>query len=252
MIPPKVTSFLVGDEHCADKWQGDMHNRQAITLEMLWITLKDYHMWPIYLVGLTWLTPSNPLTQYLTLQLKTAGFDTFQTNLLTIPAYVIFIINLLFWTWLSERLNSRLLICLVAPIWNIPLLIILEVVPADASKWETWALSMLVVGSPYVHAILVAIVSRNAGAVRNRTVATALYNISVQLSSIIGTQIYRENDKPLYRTGNKALIFLACWSAAGFLFGKWYYVHVNARRERIWNNMSTEDKKEVVIVSFLF
>lgn len=64
--------------------------------------MTDYDLWPIFLAGLTWLTPSQPLQQYLTLQLKDAGFTTFETNLLTIPAYTIFIINLLFLS-LAER-----------------------------------------------------------------------------------------------------------------------------------------------------
>lgn len=222
-----------------------MHNRQPLNLHMIWTCLKDYDMWPVYLAGITWLTPTKPMEQYLTLQLRGVGFDTFQTNLLTIPAYTIFIINLLFFTWVSEKLNSRLLVCLAAPIWNFPLLVALEVLPAGISKWDTWALSMLVVGSPYVHAILVALVSRNAGSVKTRTVSTALYNIAVQLSSVIGTQIYRANDAPLYRTGNAALIGLVCWNAGVFLFGKWWYVTRNKKREVAWNAMNLEEKKTV-------
>ena len=61
-----------------------MHNRQALSFRMLWDCLQDYHMWPIYLIGLTWLIPSQPMTAYLTLQLKAIGFNTFQTNLLTV------------------------------------------------------------------------------------------------------------------------------------------------------------------------
>jgi hypothetical protein len=61
-----------------------MHNRQALSFRMLWDCLEDYHMWPIYLIGLTWLIPSQPMAAYLTLQLKAIGFNTFQTNLLTV------------------------------------------------------------------------------------------------------------------------------------------------------------------------
>lgn len=67
-----------------DPSKGDMHNRQAISPKMMWECLSDYHMWPIYLIGLTWLIPSGPMTSYLTLQLRSLGFDTFQTNLLTV------------------------------------------------------------------------------------------------------------------------------------------------------------------------
>lgn len=40
-------------------------------------------------------------------------------------------------------------------------------------------------------------------------------------------QIYRTNDKPLYRTGNKVLIAIACYNIALFVFAKVFYVTVN-------------------------
>jgi len=125
------------------------------------------------------LTDSNQ--QYITLNLKAAGFTTFEVNLLTIPAYVIFIINLLVLTWLSEKLNERFLLASISQIWVLPLLIALEVLPATRSHWVTWVLSILLFAQPYAHAIIVAITSRNAGTVRTRTVASALYNMSVQV-----------------------------------------------------------------------
>ena len=172
-----------------DPSKGDMHNREALSFRQLWYSLSDYDMWPIYLLGLTWLIPNYPMTQYLTLQLKAAGFGTFETNLLTIPAYVLFIIQLLWWTWLSEKINQRFLVGLVSQVWALPFLVALETLPGKASPWVKWALSTLLVGHPYVHAIIVAITSRNAGSVRTRTVASAVYNMTVQASSVIGSNV---------------------------------------------------------------
>jgi hypothetical protein len=76
-----------------DPSKGDMHNRQAITFRKFWRTLTDYDMWPLYAIGLTWSIPFTPPTAYLTLILKSLGFSTFQTNLLTIPSSVLFIIQ---------------------------------------------------------------------------------------------------------------------------------------------------------------
>lgn len=87
--------------------------------------------------------PNIPITSYLTLQLKNAGFGTFETNLLTIPAYVIFIINLLAFTWLTEKLNERFILATISQFWCLPLLIALEVLPADRSPWVAWILSVL-------------------------------------------------------------------------------------------------------------
>jgi hypothetical protein len=67
-----------------DPSKGDMHNRQGLSFRMLWECLQDYHMWPIYIIGITWLIPNTPATAYLTLQIRSLGFDTFETNLLTV------------------------------------------------------------------------------------------------------------------------------------------------------------------------
>lgn len=40
-------------------------------------------------------------------------------------------------------------------------------------------------------------------------------------------QIYREKDKPYYRTGNKVLIAIAAWSLVMFIVAKYYYVWRN-------------------------
>lgn len=69
-----------------DPSKGDMHNRQAITPRRLWEALKDYDLWPLYAIGIVAYIPQAPSTYYLTLTLKSLGFSTFNTNLLTIPS----------------------------------------------------------------------------------------------------------------------------------------------------------------------
>ncbi len=131
-----------------------MHNRQGLTPGLLWSALTDFDLWPIYLLGLTWSLPAQPITAYLTLNLKALGFDTFQTNLLTVPAWFLFLLQLVFWTWISEKINNRFLIVLFGQIYMLPLVIALEVLPSGASPWAWYALSALLVGYPYVHAII--------------------------------------------------------------------------------------------------
>ena len=166
-----------------------MPHRQAIDLKAFWWCLTDYHMWPIYLLGLTWLLPQVPMSQYLTLILKDAGYGTFTTNLLSIPAYCFFILNLLFWCFLSEKINERFLLCTASQFFVLPCLLALELLPPARSPWTTWILSALIYAEPYVHPVIVAITSRNAGTVRTRTVASALYNMMVQTSNIIGSNV---------------------------------------------------------------
>ena len=229
-----------------DPSKGDMHNRQAVSWGMFWKCLCDRDMWPIYFLGLCFMVPFHPFQQYITLTLRDIGFDTFKTNLLSIPGYCIFIINLLFWSRVSEWLNERFLLTTVGQFWALGPLIALEVLPAHktpAVNWGRYACTILLVGTPYFHAIIVAITSRNAGSVRTRTVASAIYNMSVQASTIIGSNIYREGDKPYYRTGNKVLLAYVAFNVC-ILFGtKVFYVMKNKKRDEIWSSMSQREKE---------
>ncbi|KAF1817578.1 phthalate transporter [Eremomyces bilateralis CBS 781.70] len=226
-----------------DPSKGDMHNREGLNLKEIWLCLTDYHMWPIYLMGLTWLIPNHPMVAYLTLQLRSVGFDTFKTNLLTIPASALFIAQALFWTWLSEKMDQRFIVALISQVWSLPILIALAVIPSASSPWVKWILSTLLVGHPYAHAIVVAVTSRNAGTVRTRTFATAFYNMCCQASSIISSNIYREEDKPLYRTGNRILIGIAIYNIFLIAGTKFFYVYHNKIRAKKWDAMSGEEKE---------
>lgn len=112
-------------------------------------------MWPIYLLGLTWNLPAAPATNYLSLILRSADFTTFETSLLTVPAYALFLFQIIFWTWVSEKTKNRFMIVLVSQIWILPLLLSLEVLPAGlAYVWARYTLTVMLVGYPYAHAIL--------------------------------------------------------------------------------------------------
>lgn len=227
-----------------DPGKATMHNRQGLSLKSFWQSMTDYHMWPIYFLGLKWQIHITPETSYITLTCKALGFSTFQTNLLTIPAYSLFIFQLLFWTWVSEKINQRMLISLISQIWVLPLLIALETLPPvfGDSNWVKWTLSTLIIGYPYCHAVLVALASRNAGTVGTRTVASSIYNMACQTANIISSQIYRTDDKPYYYRGNKVLLGILAWNVVLFCASKAFYIWQNNIRDEIWNSMTREER----------
>ena len=229
-----------------DPGKSSMHNRQGLTLGQIWSSLGDYDLWPIYILGLSWGIPFSPPQAYITLTTRSLGFTTFETNLLTIPAYTLFVLQLLFWTWFSEKINQRLIIGVIQQIWALPLLISLLVLPAKFpnSNWSRWLLSTLLVGQPYCHAVIVALVSRNSGTVRTRTVSSSVYNMAVQASSIFASQIYRADDKPLYRRGNAVLLGIAIYNLLAFLLVKLYYIRKNAVRDAKWDSMTRDQRVE--------
>ncbi|KAF3346474.1 hypothetical protein VD0002_g606 [Verticillium dahliae] len=225
-----------------DPSKGGMHNRQGLTLPLLWASLTDVDLWPIYLMGFTVLMPLRPVMAYFTLTLRNLGFTTLQTNLLTVPAFAIFIFQLIFWSRVSERINNRFLIVSFCSVWLFPMFMALAFLPADVSAWSKYAVLALIIGYPYVHSILVGLTSRNAGSVRTRTVGSAVYNMTVQTSSIIGSNIYRADDAPLYRRGNRAIIGIIAWNFASAFLVKGYYMWRNKKRDQAWNALGAAEK----------
>jgi len=151
----------------------------------------------------------------MTLSLRTLGFNTLESNLLSIPAYVLGAIGLLATCYLSEVINSRVLPTVILQIWALPLLIALYTFDEHTSPWIYFAVVSLIVGYPYVHPIQVAWTSRNSNSVKMRTISACMYNVFFQASYIIGvsndiikerytlvltncqSNIYRDDDKPL-------------------------------------------------------
>lgn len=226
-----------------DQSKGDMHNRQAISLPMLWRSLKDYDLWPAYVISMLFKIPSAPPKAYLSLTLKAIGFTTFETTLVGIPITVYAALNMLLITWLTERVGQIAVLGLLAQVWILPLLIIEYTSAGTISHWGQYAVLLFLLGQPAVHAAQVGWCSRPSNAVRTRAVSAALYNITVQLSGTASSNIYRSDDKPLYRRGNREFIAITVGTIAAYAFAKTYYVWRNKTKRTKWNAMTKEQQQ---------
>ncbi|KAG9075884.1 hypothetical protein FRC06_009841, partial [Ceratobasidium sp. 370] len=126
-----------------DPSKSDMHNRQGLSPKMIWQSLCDWHMWPLYILGLVHMIPVGPPQTYLTLSLRNLGFNTTEANLLSIPSVVIGIITILLTSFLSEAINSRVLATVVLQFWALPLLIALYTFDKATSQWVYFAVVTL-------------------------------------------------------------------------------------------------------------
>ncbi|KAH8668663.1 major facilitator superfamily domain-containing protein [Xylariales sp. PMI_506] len=226
-----------------DPSKGTMHNRQPITPRLLWKSLKDYDLWPLYIIGLLFQIPATTPQQYLTLSLTGLGFNTFESNLLSIPWNALHIFTMLGLTYTAEVIGELTLTSMLGQIWLLPFLIYLNVVnTATVNRWVMWLVTTLLLSYPNAHPIQVGWNSRNSNTVRSRTVSAACYNMFVQAGGIISSNIYRSDDAPLYRRGNHVLISVLCLNIVVYVLTKVYYVWRNKQRSNIWNAMTDEEK----------
>lgn len=69
--------------------------------------------------------------------------------------------------------------------------------------------------------------------------------MSIQVSSIIGSNVYQASDAPRYYTANKALLALVVFNLVIVYPGTWlFYTMINGKRDKIWNGMTSEQKSE--------
>lgn len=149
-----------------------MHNRQPLTLRMIARSCLDWHLWPIYLIGILMWIPVTPVSFYLQLSFKQLGFSTIQANLLAVPYGVLSIINVVLIAIISEAFDNRSFVGMIQFVWITPCLIALVAMP-NIGPWQYFAILTVLLGYPYVHAVQVAWCSRNSGSIRTRTVSAS-------------------------------------------------------------------------------
>ncbi|KAK5655619.1 hypothetical protein OQA88_5550 [Cercophora sp. LCS_1] len=232
-----------------DPSKGDMNNRQAVGPLLLFKAVKDWEMWPLYLIGLTAYIPPSPIKTYLSLILRNLGFSVFDSNLLVMPGEFLFAVNLLILTWVSKKFNERAIISSLSNIWMLPFFVALVTLKDGGSPWVRYALLTGILSYPYCHAILVGWNARNSNAVRTRAVSAALYNMFVQSGNIIASNIYREDDRPLYKRGNKILLAIVSFNIVLFYAVKGFYLWRNKVREARWNQLTEQEKADYILHS---
>ena len=153
-------------------------------------------------------------------------------------------INIL--TWFSKRYDERSIFSSLSAIWMLPWFIALCVLPGTASPWVRYAVLSGVLSYPYCHAILVGWNAKNSNSVSRRAISAALYNMFVQSGNIIASNIYRDDDQPLYTRGNRILIGIVAWNIVLFFGVKVFYIWRNKIREEKWNQLTKQEQEDYV------
>ncbi|KAJ7837429.1 major facilitator superfamily domain-containing protein [Mycena olivaceomarginata] len=247
-----------------DPSKSDMHNREGLTPRRIFEALKDWRLWPLYCLGLVHMIPTGPPQIYLTLSLKNLGFND-ASQLLIIHVWAC---SCSCFAALPQRDHQQpRLRDDHPPVLGAPAVIALYTFDKFTSQWVYYAVVTLVTaslyvyvhvhGSPvmtelmkwvsqYVHPIQVAWASRNSYSVRTRTISASCYNMFVQAGAIIYANIYRTDDKPLYRRGNRVLIGICCMNIVLYILTFFFYRTINRRRDRKWNAWSKKEQQEYV------
>lgn len=227
-----------------DPAKGDMNNRQPVSLKELLLSFTDFDLLPIYIIRFLGDLMTTPVSAYLTLTLRQLGFSAFNTNLLSIPYNFLTIITMVLTGWLSERWNARSWFMAFTSLWCIACLVPLRFWPGSQVKaWPTYALLTVLLGRSPFWPVTISWCSANANSVRARAVSAALVNMFSQAAGIVGSNIYRTDDKPLYHRGNSWLVGVAVGTLLVSMATRQYYVWRNSQKQRRWSALTPEEQE---------
>ncbi|KAK0524227.1 hypothetical protein OC835_005995 [Tilletia horrida] len=197
-----------------DAGKHQMHNRAALTWRHFVSSVTNWRFYPLFFIGILFGIPQSPPQTYLTLSLRGFGFSRIVTQALSSVQYWLAIPTGLAVVLLSDVLQERALVALVQDLWILPMLITILGLGKNAKPWTYFGLVTLIGGAPYTH----------------------------PTGSIISANIYRADDKPLYRRGNIVLVSICSFNILFYIGTRFFYRALNASRERRWNAMSTDEK----------
>lgn len=230
-----------------DPTKGSMNNRQQLSLRDLRSSVMNVDMWPIYLVRVLGDISSSAIGLYQPIILRTAGFSTFETNLLMIPNQLLAIFSLLLIAWLTSRYKRYSIFMLITPLWIIPCLVLLKLNPDILLyKWRCFIiLFVIALSGPHVTPMSVSWCSHNSGDVGLRTVSTALVNMFSQAGGIIAANVFRgdiEHLSSVLQHGVTTLLEISLLSMTLILLSNYWYQWKNHQKEKVWNSMVPEEK----------
>lgn len=233
-----------------DPNKGDMNNRQPVSPKELLKSLLDIDLLPIYVVRFLGDINTSPVATYLTLTLKSLGFSTLKTNLLSIPYNFISIFTMVFTTWYAEIIQERAFLIMVTPVWCIICLFILRFWEgAQVNVWGTYALLTVLLGHAAIWPLSISWCSSNSNSVRSRAVSSAVVNIFSQAAGIASANIYRADDAPLYHRGNESLIGCAFGACVACVAARFYYIWRNNQNSKKWNALSVEEQENYLLTT---
>lgn len=230
-----------------DPTKGDMNNRTALTPKLIFKSVMDYTMWPVYLSRLFLDILGSPVNTYMPIILRGEGmnFSTLDTNLLMIPYGIGTIITMLSQVHLSKYFKQKAYFLAFTSVWLIPGLACMRWWPGFLrDKWGSYALLTVYLSFPPSWALSISWLSQNSGSVRTRTISASMVNVFSQIANIIANNMFRKDDSPRYARGLQQLFALAITSLVVILGSRLFYVLLNRKRKAKWDAMTPEEQSE--------
>ncbi|KAF9986482.1 hypothetical protein BGZ75_001785 [Mortierella antarctica] len=219
-------------------------SKSVVSKKDLFKALTSPKVWPNILIGFFGLLPFAPLTILSPLIVKNLdlGVAPLVSNLLVIPGYVISLSIMTFVSWSSDKHNERAFHGALASTYYALCILALAVLPEDASKLSLYfALIFAMGGQTCWHPVNAAWIAGNTAPVGKRSIALAMYIISVNACDMVSVNLFRDEDAPRFITGFWILFGALLLTIVLFIFQRYHLMWINRKREEKTRYWTEED-----------
>ncbi|KAJ9639170.1 hypothetical protein H2204_003780 [Knufia peltigerae] len=174
--------------------------------------------------------------------IKGLGYTSLQANYLTIPVYILACISLLFASWMSDKLNRRAVVAVVAT-WFV-LIGYIIVIASESIGAGYFAMFLCAAGIYPYNTMLLTWVSNNLKPDYKRSVGIPLFASLANISGLISSQIYPSSDGPRYIMGNAVSLGMETAAMFGIVAIYLLLRYRNNQKEKLIAEGATENGKQ--------
>ncbi|KAI1179163.1 major facilitator superfamily transporter allantoate [Nemania sp. FL0916] len=160
-------------------------------------TLTDPMIWGFVLYSFFANIPNGGVTNYFSQLIVAFGFTPNQSLLLGVPGGAVQVISLVVLGYLGRKFNNRILINAIGPLIAILGLFLIRFLPQE-NRGGRLAGYYLYQCASTGFVCLLSLISSNIAGWTRKTTAAAMYLITYCVGNIIGPQVFRPGDAPLY------------------------------------------------------
>jgi len=232
---PVHASFLTKEERIAALErvrddQGGTENKQLKKPQIL-EALTDVRTWLIVLTTLLTSIPNGGLSNFSNLIIKSFGYTSKQTLILSTPAGAVAALTTLFCGWYSDKKAERMIPIIFALVPTIAGAAMLIGLNGSGKKGALLFATYLIGTFGSALSTVYAYNASNTSGHTKKSTINAMTLVSFAIGNIIGTEIFQPKDAPNYIPGKIAIMVLLTVQLGISLLLRWINIRLNTKKQ---------------------
>ncbi|KAF2102142.1 MFS general substrate transporter [Rhizodiscina lignyota] len=211
---------------------GQVTNNDKMTFGMVLAALKEWRTWAAVVMFWGCATAVYAFTFTIPVVILELGYTAANAQLMTIPVYVVAMLFVIFWAYVSDHFKVRSTFIVIGFMFAVCGLIALLCIPHPKMPGVTYFfLFPTAMGIYCPQQLIVSWTANNSAPSSKRAIAMALLLSIGNLSGVLGSNIFIQNEAPRYWAGYGTCLGLVVAAQIMALVLRRSYAKINAERD---------------------